>query len=164
VSAIRTWTVVASAPISTTPALLVGLAGLVGLAFLFVGWCLARWARREDGPRSLVAVAGVTAVGAFLLIACGLSFRHYGGHQFEGNAYACDAWWKQVSTPHGASEGDDAPSAYCKRAAEDAIRPGVIEAGIGAVFVAGAAVTVLHLRRRRFNRRLSRLTRPSHQP
>ena len=150
-SAIRTEVVAASA-VSPGPGLLLGLTGLLGLVVLFVGRRLARWARRSTGPQSLFAVMGVFAIAVFLLIVTASGFRHYGGHDDVTGAYRCDAWWAQMGSPHGEADGLSGPWPFCKRAAENAIAPGLTEAGVGGLLGGSAVAFVVHLRRRRLNR------------
>jgi hypothetical protein len=152
-----------AAAISQGPALLVGVTGLVGLVMVFVGWRLARWARRDTGTRSLVAVAGAAAVATFLLILTGLAFRHYGGHTSTG-AYRCDAWWAQIGSPHGVADGDGQSWPWCKRVAESAVASGVTEASIGSVLAGVVGAGMVQLRRRRLNSRLQGLTSASDSP
>lgn len=148
----------ASPDISSAPGLLLGLAALVGLILLFVGWRAARWARRGAEMRSLAAVLALSTLGAFLLIAAGSGFRHYGGHDDMTGAYKCDAWWAQMGSPHGVTDGLSGPWPWCKQQAEKAIAPGLAESGVGGLVIGIVASMVVYLRRRRLDHQLLGLT------
>lgn len=100
--------------------------------------------------------------GAAVLFLCLLvsSFRHYGGDQEVGDggtAYACEAWWYELGTPQGATDGDHLPSHHCREAAINATGPAVGESlGAGALVGTGS-FGLLTVRRRRFHRELSAL-------
>ena len=157
-------TSVEAAYISQGPALLLGLAGLVGILMSFVGWRMARWARRSTGSHSLVVMAGVVAIAAFFLILTGLGFRHYGGHTGMTGAYRCDAWWAQIGSAHGVADGGGPSWPWCKRVAESAVAPGLAGAGVGAVFIAGLVAVAVQLLRRRPNDKLQDLKPTSPAP
>lgn len=102
------------------------LLGVLTIGFGVLCWRIARHARRANRARSTVVAAGVGGVA--ILSACLLlsTFRHFGGNTEVGDggsAYACEAWWYQLGTPGGATDGDDQPSPFCRRAAIDAITP-----------------------------------------
>ncbi|HEY2297800.1 MAG TPA: hypothetical protein VGH43_08745 [Jatrophihabitans sp.] len=137
------------------------MAAPAGVILLFVGWRLARWARRRAAPQPLLAVMGVVAVAVFLLSVTALGFRHYGGHTPGSGAYKCDAWWAQMGSSNGVADGGGGAFPWCKRAAEGAVVPGLAEAGTVGLLVGTAAAVVVRVRRRRFDAQLEDLTRTS---
>ena len=148
--------------ISTVPAVGLGIALLTSLALLIAGLRMAKRARlaRDFGPSVVVcAIIGV-AILALTLFASGL--WHYGGSisgSDDPSHFRCAAWYEEVGSSQGLSEGDESsPDLYCRHAATDAVAPALawsVGAGLAA---SGFAVVFLRARRRRLNADLRELT------
>jgi hypothetical protein len=143
------------APCQPYPALGIAVVGLLGLGLLYAAIRVGQRALRSDRQRLPLLTGALFGLGICGLLIAGSGFRHFGGFTQVGQgatAYRCDAWWVQMRSSAGATDGDDLPSRECRQAATRAVMPAIRESLL--IGAAGAVVgyTFVIVRRRHFDR------------
>lgn len=129
----------------------------MGLGLVYAATRAGRRARLSDGQRLPVLTGALFGLGICFVVVAGSGFRHFGGVTQVGQgatAYRCDAWWVQMRSSAGATDGNDLPSRGCRQAAIRAVLPAVEESLLVGIAGGVVAYSFVIVRRRYFSRAL----------